>query len=494
MKNNIFNDDDDLSNGFDSDKYFNDNTNNSFNSFNSYFDENLSDNLDSSNSLSSNFDEPKQNIHNPYSISFDFEKSLKLTGKASAVDEVEVGSVQFEADKVKVDKAAGIDAVDGVEVGKVKIDEVDKVNLHKAAVDEANKTNLAGPANMTVFGNTKMTVLPTTENNVAFEEAAQANNLTHKQPNLLTKQKDECIGTTTELDTEKASLTSQASSVTIAEEKANQLEAKLKAKLNKLSDRKRKLLGYSMITIGVVLSSILIVTTFASLEFKDVFLKSTSASKDTLTKILAKTGTAESKSNFDSNSNFNSNKATTKSEPDPDNNNAVDGNNAANNNSNSNVIINLSDSDSHSSNAKNKGVGSGDNEANEVSNEVLADWQPITSLLASTPNRRKLAAKTLGIDKGEWVLACFSVGCGDCDRAAIKLNQLKANGNVGNVLAITTASLSEANLWKERLGLGFEVRSVSSQTFDDTGTVFLPTIIKLKNGVSIGAKESLGSN
>jgi len=459
MKNNIFNDNDDLSNGFDSDKYFNDNINSNINSsFNSYFDEKLSDNLDSSNGLSSNFDEPKQNIHNPYSISFDFEKSLKLTGKASAVDEVEVGSVESKTDKAKV---AGIDKV-----------EVGKVNLHKAAVDTPNKVNLAGPANMTVFGNTKMTVLPTKENNAAFEEAPEANNLTHKQPNLLTKQKDECIGTTTQLDTEKASLTSQPTSITIAEEKANQLEAKLKAKLNKLTDRKRKLLGYSMITIGVILSTILIITTFARLEFKDLLLQATSASKDTLTKILAKTGTAESKSNFDSNSNFNSNKATTKSELDPDNNNAVDGNNAANNNSNSNVIINLSDSDSHK----------------------LGDWQPITSLLASTPNRRKLAAKTLGIDKGEWVLACFSVGCGDCDRAAIKLNQLKANGSVGNVLAITTASLSEANLWKERLGLGFEVRSVSSQTFDDTGTVFLPTIIKLKNGVSIGAKESLGSD
>lgn len=480
MKNNIFNDDDDLSNGFDSDKYFNDNTNNSFNS---YFDEKLTDNLDNldnSNSLGSNFDEPKQNIHNPYSISFDFEKSLKLTGKAGSVDGIEVGSLESKADKTNVDK---VDGVDKVEVGKA---EVDKVNLHKAAVDEANKTNLAGPANMTVFGNTKMTVLPTKENNVAFEEAAKANNATHKQPNLLTKQKDEWIGTTTQLDTEKTSLTSQASSVTIAEEKANQLEAKLKAKLNKLSNRKRKLLGYSMITIGVVLSTILIITTFARLEFKDLLLKSTSASKDTLTKILAKTGTAESKSNFDSNSNFNSNKVTTKSEPDPDNNNAVDGNNAANNNSNSNVVINLSDSDSHN--------GNGTSKTNKVSNEVLGDWQPITSLLASTPNRRKLAAKTLGIDKGEWVLACFSVGCGDCDRAAIKLNQLKANGNVGNVLAITTANQTETNLWKERLGLGFEVRSVSSQTFDDTGTVFLPTIIKLKNGVSIGAKESLRSN
>ena len=447
MKNNIFNDNDDLSNGFNSDEYFNDNISNNFNS---YFDQKLTDNLDildNSDSLRTNFDEPKQYSNNPYAISFDFEKSLKLTGKTSAVDRVEVGSIEAKNDPVKVD--------------------VLKANV--LDVDEANKTNLAGPGEVTVFGNTKMTVLPTKENNVGFEEAPEANNLTHKQPNLLTKQKDEFIGTTTQLDIEKDSLTSQASSVTIAEEKANQLEARLKAKLNKLSDRKRKLLGYSMITIGVVLSSLLIITTFARLEFKDVLVQATSTSKDTLGKILAKTDTA--KSNFDSNANSNSNKTTTKSVLGADNNNSVGANDTANSNSNSNVIINLSDSDSH-----------------------IGNWQPISSLLASTPNRRKLAAKTLGVDKGEWILACFFVACGDCDRAATKLNQLKINGNVGNVLAITTANQSEANLWQQRLGLSFEVRSVPSQTFDDTGAVFLPTIIKLKNGISIGAKESLEGN
>lgn len=474
MKNNIFNDNDDLRNDFNSDEYFNDNINN----FNSYFDQNLTDNLDildKSDSLRINFDEPKQYSNNPYAISFDFEKSLKLTGKTSAVDRVEVGSIEAKNDPVKVDV--------------LKADALD--------VDASNKTNPAGPGEVTVFGNTKMTVLPTKENNAAFGEAPEANNLTHQQPNLLTKQKDVVVGTTTQLDTEKDSLASEASSVTIAEEKANQLEAKLRAKLNKLGDRKRKLLGYSMITIGVVLSSLLIVTTFARLEFKDVLVQATSTSKDTLGKILAKSDTA--KSNFDSNansnansntnsnanSNSNTNEATTKSVLGTDNNSGVGANGTANNNSNSNVIINLSDSSSYKSNNK-----------NEVGNKVLGDWQAISSLLASTPNRRKLAAKTLGIDKGEWILACFSVGCGDCDRAATKLNQLKINGNLGNgnVLAITTANQSEANLWQQRLGLGFEVRSVSSQTFDDTGAVFLPTIIKLKNGISIGAKESLEGN
>ena len=469
MKNNIFNDNDDLSNGFNSDEYFNDNISNNFNS---YFDQKLTDNLDildNSDSLRTNFDEPKQYSNNPYAISFDFEKSLKLTGKTSAVDRVEVGSIEAKNDPVKVD--------------------VLKANV--LDVDEANKTNLAGPGEVTVFGNTKMTVLPTKENNVGFEEAPEANNLTHKQPNLLTKQKDVVVGLATQLDIEKDSLTSQASSVTIAEEKANQLEARLKAKLNKLSDRKRKLLGYSMITLGVVLSSLLIVTTFARLEFKDVLVQATSTSKDTLGKILAKSDTAKPDlaSNSNANSNENSNRANSKSVLGTDNNSRVGANGTANNNSNSNVIINLSDSSSYKSNNK-----------NEVGNKVLGDWQAISSLLASTPNRRKLAAKTLGIDKGEWILACFSVGCGDCDRAATKLNQLKINGNacnvgnVGNVLAITTANQSEANLWQQRLGLGFEVRSVSSQTFDDTGAVFLPTIIKLKNGISIGAKESLEGN
>lgn len=472
MKNNIFNDNDDLSNDFNSDEYFNDNISNSFNS---YFDQNLTDNLDildKSDSLRTNFDEPKRDNNNPYAISFDFEKSLKLTGKASAVDRVEVGSVEAKNDPVKVD--------------------VLKANV--LDVDASNKTNPAGPGEVTVFGNTKMTVLPTKENNVGFGEAPEANNLTHKQPNLLTKQKDVVVGTTTQLDIEKDSLASEASSVTIAEEKANQLEAKLRAKLNKLGDRKRKLLGYSMITIGVVLSSLLIVTTFARLEFKDVLVQATSTSKDTLGKILAKSGTAKPDlaSNSNTNSNANSNadsnsntNETTKSVLGADNNSSVPANDTANNNSNSNVIINLSDSSSYKSNSK-----------NEVGNKALGDWQAISSLLASTPNRRKLAAKTLGIDKGEWILACFSVGCGDCDRAATKLNQLKINGNLGNgnVLAITTANQSEANLWQQRLGLGFEVRSVSSQTFDDTGAVFLPTIIKLKNGISIGAKESLEGN
>jgi thiol-disulfide isomerase/thioredoxin len=434
MKNNIFDDDTNLNNDFNNKEFFNDNIDN----------------------LSTSFGELNQYSHSPYATSFDFEKSLQLTGKASTVNKIEV---------------------DSVETKTTLVNEVDATN--------DNKANLAGPAEVTVFGNSKMTVLPTKESNVGSGEAAGANSLTHKQPNLLTKQKDVFVGTTTQLDIEKASLTSQASSVTIAEEKANQLEAKLKATLNKLGDRKRKILGYSMITIGVVLSSVLLITTFARLEFKDVFLKSTSNSKDTLTKILAKTGTAKPNSNLDSNSNPNSSyDVDSKSILGTDNNSGIAGNNSANNNSNSNVVINLSDSRSHNGNGKSDLLG----------NEVLGDWQAITSLLASTPNRRKLAAKTLGVDKGEWVLACFSVGCGDCDRAAIKLNQLKANGNVGNVLAITTASLSEANLWKERLGLAFEVRSVSSQTFDDTGTVFLPTIIKLKNGVSIGAKESLGSN
>jgi thiol-disulfide isomerase/thioredoxin len=100
-----------------------------------------------------------------------------------------------------------------------------------------------------------------------------------------------------------------------------------------------------------------------------------------------------------------------------------------------------------------------------------------------------MAAKELGIDKGEWILACLSVSCGDCDKAALKLNEL----NSKNILAITTANVTETTLWKERLGLKFEVKAVSDQTFDDTGAVLLPTIIKLKDGISVAARENFNS-
>ncbi|KAF0250347.1 MAG: hypothetical protein FD167_258 [bacterium] len=237
-------------------------------------------------------------------------------------------------------------------------------------------------------------------------------------------------------------------------EQLNNVESFLRSIINRLNNKQRKLLGYSMMGIGIILSTLLIVNTFNKLEFSNAFVSP--SSKEAVTNLLTKAATVSSQSKAKENSRGDE----------------------------TNTNNNLSDSGSSSdvANSPNSNTGNAD---------TLANWQPITRLLASTEKKRTQAAKDLGIDKGEWILACVSVGCWDCDRAALTLNKLKINNKVSNLLAITTANQTEATLWKERLGLEIEVRSVSSEAFGDTGAVFLPTIIKLKDGVSIGAKESL---
>lgn len=214
---------------------------------------------------------------------------------------------------------------------------------------------------------------------------------------------------------------------TTIEEKVNKFESDLRTKVNGFSDKKRKALGYSMITLASMLGTILILGFITTVNFTGFFAEA----KQLKDQVVEVAGTV----NFDDK---------------PKDTNIP-------------VIANLSDPNS-------------------------INWQPTHSLLASTPKRRKMVAKSLGIDKGEWILACFSVDCGDCDRVAQTLNQLS---NLKNIVAITKASATDATLWKERLGLKFEVKAVSEQTLEDTGTVLLPTIIKLKNGEFIGAVESL---
>ncbi len=241
----------------------------------------------------------------------------------------------------------------------------------------------------------------------------------------------------------------------IVEEKANKLETDLRAKVSSFSNRKRKVLGYSMIIIGSMLATMLVLSLLTSINFTSLFAQSTS--KDTFDNLFSKIHKQKTETKQETKElNVDINEGSTS---------YIDGKATSTNTS---IVTNLSD-------------------------PSLIKWQPTHSLLASTPKRRKMLAKELGIDKGEWILACFSVDCGDCDRAALKLNQLNLK-SLKNVIAITKASSTDATLWKERLGLKYEVKSVSEQSFEDTGTVLLPTIIKLKDGEFVGAVESLEEN
>lgn len=114
-----------------------------------------------------------------------------------------------------------------------------------------------------------------------------------------------------------------------------------------------------------------------------------------------------------------------------------------------------------------------------------SSWQDIDTLLASTEKRRNRLFSKLGISKGEYVLACVSVHCGDCDDIALELNQLNQKANLSNIIAISSASMAEVEAWKNRLGLKFRVQSLSIDSFDDSGVVILPTLIKVKDGKAL---------
>jgi hypothetical protein len=114
-------------------------------------------------------------------------------------------------------------------------------------------------------------------------------------------------------------------------------------------------------------------------------------------------------------------------------------------------------------------------------------WQDIDTLLASTEKRRSRLFSQLGISKGEYVLACVSVHCGDCDDIALELNQ---KANLSNIIAISSASVAEVEAWKNKLGLKFRVASLSVNSFDDSGAVILPTLIRVKDSKALGVSET----
>lgn len=124
---------------------------------------------------------------------------------------------------------------------------------------------------------------------------------------------------------------------------------------------------------------------------------------------------------------------------------------------------------------------------NSPNEEIKVEWQPIEKLLASTDKRRTKLFKELKLEKGEYLLACVSIRCGDCDKLAQELNQ---KANLDNVIAITNAPLAEVEAWKARLGLKYRVEAVSDDLFDDSGVVILPTLIRVKNAKAIGVSET----
>jgi thiol-disulfide isomerase/thioredoxin len=111
-------------------------------------------------------------------------------------------------------------------------------------------------------------------------------------------------------------------------------------------------------------------------------------------------------------------------------------------------------------------------------------WKQAGEYIAGTPASRRRAAKKLGFDRGRWIIAYFSAYCLDCDKIAVKLNELV---DQEQVLGLTIAPTEAANRWKQELGIKYRVLSVSERMFEDLGAVILPTVVLFEDGEAKGA-------
>lgn len=125
--------------------------------------------------------------------------------------------------------------------------------------------------------------------------------------------------------------------------------------------------------------------------------------------------------------------------------------------------------------------------SNSKQEAKTALWQRPDELLASTEDRRKQLFSGLGISKGEYVVACISINCGNCEQIAKELNK---KANLDKIIAITNAPLAETQAWTARLGLKYRVEAISESSFDDSGVVILPTLIRVRDGKAVGASET----
>lgn len=132
--------------------------------------------------------------------------------------------------------------------------------------------------------------------------------------------------------------------------------------------------------------------------------------------------------------------------------------------------------------AQNQAVSGG---ANTVNNGQPS-WQPLHSLLASTPARRIEALQQLHLAKGNNIIACFSIKCSDCEREALKLNSYSSTNSI---IGIAIAPQADINQWRKKLSLEYPIVSVSEALFEDIGAVILPTIIKVNNSQVTGVTD-----
>lgn len=159
------------------------------------------------------------------------------------------------------------------------------------------------------------------------------------------------------------------------------------------------------------------------------------------------------------------------------------------------------------------GKANGSNKASDRSkagdNNKISAWQPVETLLASTVERRDKAFTSLGLKRGNYVLAAFSLTCDDCIRLAKELKETNSSASASvtpiststsnksnykpdyKVVGVAIASEQEIAAWKQQHHIDYPIKSISETMMDDLGIALFPTLINLVNGEIKGVSQEV---
>lgn len=111
-----------------------------------------------------------------------------------------------------------------------------------------------------------------------------------------------------------------------------------------------------------------------------------------------------------------------------------------------------------------------------------SEWRPPQEMLYTSADKHSRALQSLGLTKGMWTLVVVRPGCGDCERAAARIND-----SPRTVVLVD----GDARAWgkKHRLIRARLVES-SDSLRSLLGVLWLPTFIRVQNGRISGVRRT----
>ncbi len=114
-------------------------------------------------------------------------------------------------------------------------------------------------------------------------------------------------------------------------------------------------------------------------------------------------------------------------------------------------------------------------------------WQPQRGILYTrhSPDKQARALKSLGLTKGDWIIAAVRTGCGDCEVEAKRI------ADTARTVILVDGRPEHAREWCDAHGIK-RARTVSAEedVWGGLGVYYFPTFIRVQNGRIIGVRRT----